>query len=362
MPTETTASYPRYDAERLRWFTRAVFERVGVKPGDAAVAAEILVASDLRGIESHGMPRLRAYLDRIAAGAINLEATPTIDRETAVTAAVDGQNGLGLSVAHWAMDLCVRKALASGLAFVTVRGSNHFGIAGYYATMALERGLVGVAATNAAPLMVPPHARRPLLGTNPVAMAVPAGKERPFVLDIALTTVAWGKVEIARREEQPIPLGWALDEAAQPTTDPFTARYLQPLGGMRETGGHKGYGLATFFDVLCGPLGGAGFSLAIPRAYEAATQSNTGHFFAAWQPEAFRPREEFEAEVDAMLRALRDAEPAEGFEQVYVAGDYEFAAEEDRRANGIPLHPQVVAELEKIAGETDVPFDALVDR
>lgn len=354
-----TSTYQRFDAARLKQFATAVFQRVGLSAADAAIGAEILVASDLRGIDSHGMPRLRMYLNRITAGAIDVRATPTIDRETPATATVNAHNGLGLPAAHWGMSLCLKKAAETGLAFVTVRNSNHFGIAGYYAAMALERDMIGFAATNAAPLMVPPFARKPLLGTNPIGIAVPAGKEPPFVLDMALTAVAWGKIEIARREDKPVPSGWALDAHGQPTTDPHTARYLQPLGGVRETSGQKGYGLATFIDVLCGPLGGAAISLNIARSYEEASNaSNTGHFFAAWRPDAFRPLDEFKADMDELLHRLRTAEPVEGAERVYVAGDPEFAAEADRQVNGIPLHPQVVAELEQIADETDVPFEA----
>lgn len=363
MPAESApnAAQPRFDAGKLTRFTAAVFERVGVRPADAAIAAEILVASDLRGIESHGMPRLAAYLGRIKAGAIDLAAPPTIDRETPTTAAVDGHNGLGLPVAHWAMSLCIRKAREAGVAFVTVRNSNHFGIAGYYATMALEHGLAGMAMTNATPLVVPTFARRPLLGTNPVGIAVPAGKEKPFVADMAMSAVAWGKVEIAQREEHDMPLAWALDEEGHPTADPYKARYLQPLGGDRASSGHKGTALATFVDILCGPLGGAAISLNVAGSRTIPPQpSNTGHFFAAWRPDAFRPIEEFQADMDELLSRLRAAEPADGHERVYVAGDLEFAAEEDRRRNGIPLHPKVVAALEQIADETDVPFECEV--
>ncbi len=340
MPTETTANYPRYDAERLKWFSRAVFERLGVRPGDAAVAAEILVASDLRGIESHGMPRLRAYLDRIAAGAINLEATPTIDRETAVTAAVDGHNGIGLSVAHWAMDLCVRKAQASGLAFVTVRRSNHFGIAGYYATMALERGLIGLAATNAAPLMVPPHARRPLLGTNPVAMAVPAGKERPFVLDIALTTVAWGKVEIARREEHPIPLGWALDEHGNPTEDPAAAL----KGTLLPVGGPKGYGMSVVLDIISGVLSGATFGKGLGGP-------GGGHFFQATDVEAFMPLDEFKKLMGDLVDQIKNSQLAPGSSGIFLPGEIEYTLKQQRLREGIPMTAVVVEEINQTARE-----------
>lgn len=360
-PSRDSVADPRYDAARLTRFTAAVLEAVGLPADSAALSAEILVAADLRGVDSHGVPRLRFYLDRIAAGTLDVKATPTIERETPVTATVDARNGFGPPAAHWAMSRCLDKAAESGVAFVTVRNSNHFGACAYYAMMGLERGLIGLAMTNAGPLMVPTFARRPLLGTNPLAVAVPAGRERPFVLDMASTAVAWGKVEIAQRKEQTMPLGWTLDAAGEPTTDPHLARFLQPLGGDYLTGGHKGYGLGTFVDILCGPLGGAAISLNVGSSRARPPRpANLGHFFAAWRPDAFRPLAEFQADVDELLMRLRTAEPAPGHDRVYVPGELEFLAEEERRQRGIPLHPKVAAELASIAAETGVPFDARI--
>ncbi len=348
--------YPRFDAARLTRFTAAVFESVGMAPADAAIAAEVLVASDLRGVESHGVPRLRWYLQSIAEGVIDLRATPALERETAATAAIDARNGFGPPAARWAMAHCLDKAAETGVAFVTVRNSNHFGIAAYYAMMGLDRGLAGLAMTNASPLVVPTFGREALLGTNPIGIAVPAGRERPFVFDGATSQVAWGKIEIARREEHPIPEGWALDADGQETTDPEAATFLQPLGG------HKGYALGAFVDILCGPLAGAAVSFNVAGSRAAPRRpSGIGHFFAAWRPDAFRPAEDFQADIDAFLIALRSAEPAPGHDRVYVPGELEFLAEEDRRRHGIPLHPKVVADLEAVAAETGVPFDARIE-
>ena len=349
---EAPPGSPRFDAARLTRFTAAVLTTTGLAPERAAIAAEILVASDLRGVDSHGVPRLSWYLARIAQGAIDMRATPTIERETPTTAAIDARNGFGPPAAHWAMARCIEKAADLGVAFVTVRNSNHFGIAAYYAMMALGRGLAGLAMTNASPLVVPTFAREALLGTNPLAVAIPGGRERPFVLDMATSAVAWGKIEIARRKGAPLAPGWALDAAGRETTDPAAALHLQPLGG------HKGYGLAALVDILCGPLAGAAISANIAGSRAAPRPANIGHFFAAWRPDAFRPMEEFRADVDALLATLRGAEPLPGHDRVYVPGELEALAEEDRRRHGIPLHPAVVADLEAVAAATGVPFDA----
>lgn len=348
---------PRYDIGALTAFTTAVLDRAGVRPEDATITADVLIGADVYGIESHGIARLGFYARLIAADLIDLKASPVVAGETPVTTVVDARNGLGPPAAHWAMTRCVRKARDVGLAMVTVRNSNHFGIAGYYAMMAATQGLIGLAATNAGPQLVPWRGRDPMLGTNPLAVAVPAGRERPFLLDMATSTVSWGKIEIARRDAQPLPVGWALDADGAPTTHPEEADLLLPLGSGEAQGGHKGYGLAALVDILCGPLAGAAFG---PRVSGMRTRpprpSGIGHFFAAWRPEAFRPTDEFGADMDELIRGLRGSAPARGQERVAVAGDPEFDAEADRRARGIPLHPAVVGELEEIGTGVGVAF------
>ena len=352
-----TAALPRYAVERLTGFTQALLERAGVQPDDAATSAEILVTADVYGIESHGIARLGYYMGLIGGELIDLKATPVIERQTAVTATVDARNGFGPPSAHWAMTTCLDKAEAAGLAMVTVRNSNHFGIAGYYAMMAASRGLVGMAMTNAGAQVVPAHGRQPMFGTNPLAVAVPAGRERPFLLDMATSAVSWGKIEIKRREKAPMPLGWALDADGEPTTDPEAADLLLPLGSDGERGAHKGYGLVTLVDILCGPLAGAAFGpLVAGMRTRPPRASGIGHFFAAWRPDAFRPLEEFRADMDALIAGLHESAPAPGHERVRVAGEPEFAAEQDRRAHGVPVHAAVVAELEALGAQMGVPF------
>lgn len=351
------AASPRYSIERLTGFTTALLERAGVQPDAAATSAEILVTSDVYGIESHGVARLGYYLGLIANSLIDLKATPVVERETAVTASVDARNGFGPPAARWAMSACVDKAEASGLAMVTVRHSNHFGIAGYYAMMAASRGLIGMAMTNAGAQVVPAYGRHPMFGTNPLAVAVPAGRERPFLLDMATSVVSWGKIEIARREKRAMPLGWALDSRGAPTTDPEAADLLLPLGSDGERGAHKGYGLTALVDILCGPLAGAAFGpLVAGMRTQPPRPSGIGHFFAAWRPDAFRPLEEFRADMEAFIHSLHDSTPAPGHTRVRVAGDPEFGAEQDRRAHGVPVHPAVAAELQVLGARMGVAF------
>jgi L-2-hydroxycarboxylate dehydrogenase (NAD+) len=349
----------RIPAEVLERFTADVLVALGVSREEADLTAEILICSDVRGIDSHGVPRLGSYVNRIRAGLINLRPEFRVVTETASTVAFDADNGLGHPASYRAMTRCIEKARESGLCIATVRHSNHFGIAGYYAEMALRDGLCGVAMTNATPLVVPTFARERYLSTAPIAVAIPAGKERPILFDAATSTVAWGKIEIARRQGKPIPEGWALDEAGRMTTDPHKAVSLTPLGATRDLGSHKGFGLGLFIEVLCGQLAGAAWGRYVSgsRADEPKP-SNTGHAFMAWRIDAFRPVDEFLADIDQMLSELRALEPAEGATRVLVPGDPEFEAEADRRANGVPVHPSVVEDLRRIGREAgvEVPF------
>ena len=346
----------RVDAAVLQQFTADVLVGFGLSRDEAAITAEVLIASDIRGIDSHGVPRLGYYAERLRKGLINLTPNFRVITETPATIAFDADNGMGHPAAYRAMRRCIEKARETGLCMATVRHSNHFGIAGYYAMMALEEGLCGVAMTNATPLVIPTFAREPYLSTAPIAVAIPAGRERPIVVDLATSTVAWGKIEIARREEKPIPWGWALDAEGNITTDPFAAVALTPLGATRELGSHKGYALALVVEVLCGQLAGAAWSRYVAGSRTVPPRpANIGHAFMAWRIDAFRPEEEFLAEIDQMLAELRAAEPVEGQPRVYVPGDPEDLSEADRRANGIPVHPKVLAELRALGDEVGVP-------
>jgi LDH2 family malate/lactate/ureidoglycolate dehydrogenase len=298
------------------------------------------------------------YAARIRRGLIDVVAELSIVRESAATIALDANNGLGLVQAPRAMARCIAKAEESGLCFATVRGSNHLGIVGAYALMAARRGLGGIAMTNASPLVVPTFGAEARMGTNPIAIAVPTGSgpsDPPLVLDMATSAVAWGKIEIARREGKEIPLGWAVDALGAPTTDPHAACWLTPLGGER---GHKGYALGTMIDVLCGPLAGAAWSARIAGSRGPEAPASIGHAFMAWRIDAFRDPDDFFRDIKEMVQELRATPTAAGDEgrSVLVPGDPELAAETEHRQSGIPLHRAVVAQLITLGDELGVFF------
>lgn len=356
-------------ADPLGSFCAGVFEQLGVPGADADIVAEVLVAADLRGIDSHGVARLKRYVDGIRDGMMVPHPNERVVAETPATANIDAGAGLGQPVSHRAMDRAIEKALKVGAGFVTVHNSNHFGIAGYYAMMALAHDCIGISMTNAAPLVVPTFGRDAILGTNPIALAAPAGREHPFVLDMATSTVPRGKLEVYNREEKALPLGWATDETGVPTSDAGHALDnllsrcgggLLPLGGAGDVmGGHKGYGLALLVDVMCAVLSGAAYAnLVYPRTKDGRPlPSNIGHFFGAWRLDAFRPPAEFRAAMDDLQQRLRSIPKANGQSRVYVHGEKEFEEAERRAREGILLNPKVAADLRAIAADVGVAYD-----
>ncbi len=346
----------RFSAESLIEFTATALARVGLSEEDARRGAEILVDADLMGIDSHGIAHLnahRGYVPGIKTGIVNPRPQIRALRESTATALLDGDRGFGLTVGHFAMRLAMDKARNAGCGMVTVRNSRHFGAAGYYALMATTEDMIGMAMTNAAPWMVPTNAKRKMIGTNPIAVAAPAGSEQPFLCDLATTAVAMGKLEIAEREGKPIPPGWALDENAQGSVDISRVRRgggLTPLGSSAMTSSYKGYALGQVVDLFCGVLSGAGFSMILERGTSAA-----GHFFGAWRVDAFRDAAEFKAMIDEMQRTFRTAEPAPGAERVLLPGQREFEARVERTKSGIPLHESVVKTLMDLAEELGIP-------
>jgi LDH2 family malate/lactate/ureidoglycolate dehydrogenase len=359
----------RVRAERLKGFCVRVFQKMGVPEEDARITADVLVAADLRGVDSHGVARLRRYKDGLRDGVMVARPEVRVVTDTPATALIDAGAGLGQPVSHRAMERAIQKALDVGAGFVTVRNSNHFGIAGYYAMMALEYGCIGISMTNAAPLVTPTFGRDAMLGTNPISVAAPAGEERPFVLDMATSTVPRGKLEVYNRLEKPMPLGWATDETGTPTDDTgqvlenFKRRAgggLLPLGGAGELlGGHKGYGLGLWVDVFCAVLSGAAYAdLVYPKGPDGKPlPSRIGHFFGAWRVDAFRPEDEFKAAMDDLQRRLKNAPKAEGQARIYVHGEKEYEEAERRSRDGIPLNPKVAADLRVIGEDVGVEYD-----
>jgi len=359
----------RIAAGRLREFCEKVLGRLGVPGEDARITAEVLLAADLRGIDSHGVARLGFYREGILSGTVTPRAERRVLRETATTALIDAGGGLGHPVSHQAMKLAIEKAWKTGLGLVAVRNSNHFGIAGYYAMMALESNCIGMAMTNSYVFVVPTFGSQSMLGTNPIAVAAPAGKERPYVLDMATSTIPFGKIETYDRLEKPLPVGWATDENGQSTQD--AGRVIQnlrgetsrgglfPLGGEGELlGGHKGYGLALLVDVLCGVLPGALYAdLVYPKNEEGqALPAGLGHIFGAISIDCFSPQEEFRGHMDDLQQRLKDSPKADGQGRIYIHGEKEYEEAERRAAEGIPLNPKVADDLRSIGAEMDIVF------
>lgn len=355
-----------YSSEHLRSFCERVFESLGAPGDDARQAAAVLAAADLRGIDSHGVARLRTYVDMLAAGRINPRPKPRIVRETASTATVDGDNGLGLVVGPWANAVAMNKAEQVGSGWVSVCNTNHYGIASYYPLQALERELIGWAMSNSTKLVAPLWGAERMLGTNPLAIAFPGLEAPPIVIDIATPAVAYGKIEIALRRGESIPLGWAIDKHGEGTRDPrgmIDGGALLPLGSDREHGGHKGYALGMMVDVLAAVLSGANWGpFAPPFALRQSLPTRSvgkgiGHFFGALQIAGFIDPLEFKRQIDDLVRTFRATKPAPGHDAVLIPGDPERIALAERTRDGIPLVLPVVEDLRAIARQLGLSFE-----
>ncbi len=349
--------------ERLRAFTHSVFSAMGCSTTDATTATSVLLSADIRGIESHGIARLTGYVRLWEAGRINAKPTISIVHETPSTAVVDGDAGLGLVVAPFAMQVAIEKAKIAGTGWVSVRNSNHFGIAGYHAMMALEHDMTGIAMTNASALVAPTFSTERMLGTNPIAVAIPAGTQPPFVADFATTTASNGKLEILQRKGMDTPAGWVQDKEGNETNDAHILKnggVMLPLGSDREHGSHKGYALGSIVDIFSAVLSGASYGPWAPPfpAYvpmpENMPGAGLGHFFGAMRVDAFRPADEFKAHMDNWIGRFRAATPAPGHEKVLIPGDPEREMEEQRMRAGVPVPESLVDELKGIGGKFGV--------
>jgi L-2-hydroxycarboxylate dehydrogenase (NAD+) len=343
--------------EKIERFVSRVFHGLGVPEKDAETAARVLVMADLRGVDSHGVIRVSPhnwYVKALRDGVMNPKPVIRVIEDKPASAVIEGDGGLGMVVGHRAMELAIDKARRAGVGFVGVRNSRHFGMAAYYSMMALPHDMIGISMTNAGRQVVPTFGREAKYGTNPISLAAPAGAELPFVLDMATTTAAAGKLEVAARLGESIPLGWALDPDARPTTDPNTAqkaRKLLPLGSTREGGSHKGYGLAIMIEVLCGVLSGTVAAMSPPHT------GVRGHFFGAVDISAFRPLEDFKHDMDRLIRDLKATAPVDGQDRVYVAGEIEYETAEGRTARGIPLYASVLKGLRELSEQLQIPYD-----
>jgi len=336
----------------VKRFMVSVMAAGGVSDSHASQLADVLVAGDHRGHFSHGMNRLEMYLNDCNTKICDGNATPTVLKESVSTALVDGRNGLGPVVGNFCMDLAIAKAKETGIGWVCARGSNHYGIAGWYALRASDKGLVGMSFTNTSPLVAPTRAKKAALGTNPIAVAAPSSNpDDPFVLDMATCTVAVGKIELQKRKEEQMPLGWALDKEGQLTTDPGAALSggaLMPLGGAELNSGYKGYGLAMMVELFCGLLSGGQYGPNVRRWMDTTRQADLGQCFVAIDPAFFAPG--FPDRMGDLMESCRDMEPVEKDKPVLAAGDPERAnIEKVKKDGGITYHNNQIKDCWKLA-------------
>ncbi|HVS93083.1 MAG TPA: Ldh family oxidoreductase [Mucilaginibacter sp.] len=342
----------------LRTFTENIFLAMGCGPKHARLAADVLIRADMRGIDSHGVARLVGYVRLWEKGRINTKPDMKVVHETATTATVDGDAGLGLVVAPFAMQVAIDKAEKYGSGWVSVRNSNHFGIAGYHALMAVQKNMIGFAMTNASPLVSPTYSSERLLGTNPMCYAFPAGKYPPVVVDMATSAAANGKLEIAQRLGKQVPEGWIQDKQGSLVTDPHALKSggaLLPLGSDKEHGSHKGFGLGATVDILSAVLSGANYGPWVPPFVAFLEPPNDpvgagiGHFLGAMRVDGFRPVDEFKTHMDNWIERFKSSKPIDPAQKVIIPGEPELEAEADRKINGIPLVDAVVDDLNGLA-------------
>lgn len=354
-----------FSYQHLYNFCQSIFKSIGCSEEHAITATKVLLSADMRGVDSHGVARLSGYVRLWEVQRVNANPGIRIVHETPSTAVVDGDAGLGLVVAPHAMQIAIKKAADVGTGWVGVKNSNHFGIAGFHAMIALESDMIGIAMTNASALVAPTFSVEKMLGTNPIAVAIPAGRQPSFVADFATTTAANGKLEILQRKKTDAPLGWVQDSQGYATTNANAVKEggaLLPLGGDREHGSHKGYALGSIVDILCGVLTGASYGPWVPPfpayipmpAFQPG--DGLGHFFGAIRIDAFKPAAAFKDDMDKWIERFRSAEPVDAAQPVLIPGDPEREMEKDRTTNGIPLLDSVVADLEALGEKFSVSF------
>jgi len=354
-----------YSYAALNTFSQQIFLKIGCSKEEAKIAAKSLLIADLRGVDSHGVARLSGYVRLWEAKRINPVPDIKIVHETPSTAVVDGDAGLGLVVAPFAMQVAIDKAKNVGTGWVSVKNSNHFGIAGSHAMMALQHDMIGIAMTNGSALVAPTFSIERMLGTNPIAVAIPTGNEQPFVADFATTTAANGKLEILQRKNQIAPVGWVQTKTGEPSVDASELKKggaMLPLGGDREHGSHKGYALGSIVDIFSAILSGANYGPWVPPfpAYvpmpENMPGEGIGHFFGAMRIDSFRPAEDFKIHMDKWIKRFKASKTMEGQDRVYIPGEPEVEFENERMKNGIPLLKSVIEDLVNVGDKFGVTF------
>ncbi len=347
-----------FSYQHLYEFSRNIFLAMGSSETNAQTAAKVLLSADMRGVDSHGIARLSGYIRLWETGRINANPNIRVGHETPSTAVIDGDKGLGLVVAPAAMQIAISKAKNVGTGWVSVKNSNHFGIAGYHSMMALQHDMIGIAMTNASALVAPTYSAERLLGTNPISVSIPAGEEQPFVSDFATTTAANGKLEILQRKNMEAPTGWVQTKEGEASTNANEVKNggaLLPLGGDKEHGSHKGFMLGSIVDIFSAVLSGANYGPWVPPfpAYvpmpENQPGEGIGHFLGAMRIDAFRTAEDFKLHMDKWIRRFRSAKPVKTEARVVIPGEPEREMEMERMEKGIPLLTAVVNDLQELS-------------
>jgi ureidoglycolate dehydrogenase (NAD+) len=336
--------------QALTRFCRDVLVTVGVPPEDAEITAEVIMQAERFGVSSHGLVRLPHYVSRIQLGSINTRPQIKVAKQGNGTALVDGDNGLGHVVSHFAMKKAIELG-KKGPSFVGVQHSSHFGIAGYYALMAAKEGMIGFSFTHTDVILAPYGGKEPRLGSNPFAVAFPSDGPHPILLDISTSYVAWGKIIVARERGESINPQWAIDSEGNPTTNPHEARVLLPFGG------HKGYGLALLVELLCSALTGSPFGRHLPAMYgDLTVPRNLGHLFGTLRADSFVSLNEFKARARDLADDMKQTPPAPGFKEVLVPGDIEFRTQAQKDKEGIDPGPAITQQLKDLAQKLQVAF------
>lgn len=354
-----------FKKEQLLSFAKNVFVKCGMNPDDAFIAASALLSADMRGIDSHGVARLSGYVRLWEAKRANMNPNWKIIHETPSTSTVDADAGLGLVIAQKAMDIAIAKAQLVGTGWVAIQNSNHFGIAAFHAMKALEHDMIGIAMTNASPLVAPTYSKERLLGTNPMCYVFPAGKNKPIVVDLATSAAANGKLEIAQRNNKSIPKGWAIDKDGNDSVDADELKKggaLLPLGSGNSNSGHKGFALATVVDIFSAVLSGANYGPWVPpfvsflEPSKAQPGKGIGHFVGAMRIDAFRPAKDFKNDIDNWIERFKNAVRVNENQPVIIPGEPEFAEEEKRTKFGIELNEKIIEDIKSLAVKFDLEF------
>ncbi|WP_245831036.1 Ldh family oxidoreductase [Sediminibacillus massiliensis] len=343
----------RYDWIKLQRFCANVFTKAGLSEKNAEIVSDSLVQANLRGVDSHGVVRTSIYLKRVEKGMINPHADVTIENESDATALINGNNHFGSVVGMQALEKALDKAKERGAAIVGVKGSNHFGTGAYYALKAIEKDMLLLVMSNASQTMPPTGGVRPFIGTNPLAVGIPSGEEAPFILDMATSVVARGKIIVAAQKGEDIPIGWAVDKDGNDTTDAEAA--LE--GAVLPLGGPKGYGISMFIDILSGVLTGAGFGKYVNNMYENwEDPQNVGHFFVAVDINQFIPLESFKKRMDTYIKEIKSEPKAPNVEEIFIPGELEQKCVLERKKSGIELPEKLVEEFIEIGKRYDLDF------